>query len=515
MRRLNLPLVFVLILFFAVSLTAQTPQYYNYNNVGASSNTFPFGQTAGKAVQWLFLAGDFNQPAPLPPGNQITKVWYFITTGGTRTFTDLTILMAQDTIVTLTTGAFYSGTMDTVYHKASVTLTGPTNGWMSITLDTPYPYDPTKSLIVMTGQCASTGSGMYVRQNVLPNIRRVWSVGGCPFAPYAGGDGSTLNFGVDVEPAVNFTPTHLYYKFEDNMTGNMTPNCANPGVGTNPSPYASVTVTPGGQFDSCITGTGLASAGVTTGWNWNMGSSSWTISLWMEIPTSTSGTAYYLFGDPGAGSFRCFHNGVAGSNNLVLRGTGITDVNVTGIGPSPTVVTFVYDSTTHTIKAFKNGVVANTVVQSQLNMTTGTGFKFGGYSSSPSFIGKVDECRIYNRALSDAEVAASWNQDIACGLVTGIGNNNFEIPQNYMLSQNYPNPFNPVTKISFAIPKSGIVTLKVYDILGKEVAVLVNAQKNAGSYIVDFDASALTSGVYFYKLEVNGFVDTKKMIVLK
>ena len=515
MRRLNLPFLVVLVLFLAVSLAAQTPQHYNYENVGSSSNTFPLGQAAGKASQWLFLPGDFNQPTPVPPGNQITKIYLYISSGGSRTYTDLAVLMAQDTITSLTLGSFYSGTMDTVYHASSITLTGTTNAWLQITLDTPYPYDPAKSLIVMVGQCAGAGTGMYVRQNVLPPVRRVWSIGGCPFAPYAGGDGSTVNFGVDVEPAVNATPTHLYYKFEDNMTGNMTPNCAAPGVGSNPAPYASVTVTPGGQFDSCITGTGTASAGVTTGWSWNMGASSWTISLWMEIPTSTSGSAYYLFGDPGSGSFRCFHNGVAGSNNLVLRGTGLTDVNVTGIGPAPTVVTFVYDSTTAAIKAFKNGVLAVTVPQTQLNMTTGTGFKFGGYSTSTCFIGKVDECRLYNRALSDAEVAATWNQDIPCGIVTNIGGNINEIPNNYLLSQNYPNPFNPVTKISYAIPKSGFVTLKVYDILGKELVTLVNGNKNAGSYIVDFDASALTSGVYFYKLEVNGFVDTKKMMVLK
>ena len=514
MRRLILPLVFILILIFAVSLTAQTPQYYN-SNTGTSSNSFPFATSGGKAVNSLILAGEFSQPTPLPPGQQITKVYFRMATAGSRVFTNLHILMVQDVITALTTGTFYPGPYDTVF-VADTTLSSTVDGWMQIALEHPFPYDPTKSLILFVGHCGAVGTGMNVRNTTnTPAVRRVWSIGGCPFAPYSSMDGATINFGVDVEPAVNATPTHLYYKFEDNMTGNMTPNCAAPGVGSNPAPYASVTVTPGGQFDSCITGTGTASAGVTTGWSWNMGASSWTISLWMEIPTSTSGSAYYLFGDPGSGSFRCFHNGVAGSNNLVLRGTGLTDVNVTGIGPAPTVVTFVYDSTTAAIKAFKNGVLAVTVPQTQLNMTTGTGFKFGGYSTSTCFIGKVDECRLYNRALSDAEVAATWNQDIPCGIVTNIGGNINEIPDNYLLSQNYPNPFNPVTKISYAIPKSGFVTLKVYDILGKELVTLVNGNKNAGSYIVDFDASALTSGVYFYKLEVNGFVDTKKMMVIK
>ena len=89
------------------------------------------------------------------------------------------------------------------------------------------------------------------------------------------------------------------------------------------------------------------------------------------------------------------------------------------------------------------------------------------------------------------------------GAVTGIGNN--ETPVSFKLSQNYPNPFNPTTKISYALPKSGLVTLRVYDILGREVALLINEVKSAGNYSVDFSASNFTSGVYFYKLETNGF----------
>jgi len=88
-------------------------------------------------------------------------------------------------------------------------------------------------------------------------------------------------------------------------------------------------------------------------------------------------------------------------------------------------------------------------------------------------------------------------------------------PVDYVLSQNYPNPFNPVTKISFALPKSGLVSMKIYDILGQEVATLVNETKNAGNYSVDFDASKLSSGIYFYKISVNGFTDVKKMTLIK
>ncbi|MCX6162470.1 MAG: T9SS type A sorting domain-containing protein, partial [Ignavibacteriae bacterium] len=88
-------------------------------------------------------------------------------------------------------------------------------------------------------------------------------------------------------------------------------------------------------------------------------------------------------------------------------------------------------------------------------------------------------------------------------------------PETYSLSQNYPNPFNPVTKINFALPKSGLVTLKVYDVLGKEITTLVNEVKNVGAYTVDFNGSNLSSGVYFYKLSSGDFTSIKRMMLIK
>ena len=87
--------------------------------------------------------------------------------------------------------------------------------------------------------------------------------------------------------------------------------------------------------------------------------------------------------------------------------------------------------------------------------------------------------------------------------------------RHFSLSQNYPNPFNPNTVISFRLPVIGFVTLKVYDILGREVVTLVNEEKPAGEYEVEFDGSALTSGIYFYRLKAGEFSETKKMILLK
>ena len=88
-------------------------------------------------------------------------------------------------------------------------------------------------------------------------------------------------------------------------------------------------------------------------------------------------------------------------------------------------------------------------------------------------------------------------------------------PQGFQLSQNYPNPFNPSTKISFSIPEEGYVSLKVFNSLGEEVAELVNESITTGNYSVSFDASGLTSGVYFYQIKAGNFVETKKMILIK
>jgi len=83
------------------------------------------------------------------------------------------------------------------------------------------------------------------------------------------------------------------------------------------------------------------------------------------------------------------------------------------------------------------------------------------------------------------------------------------------LIQNYPNPFNPSTSIQYKVSSISTVSLKVYDVLGNEVATLVNEEKPAGSYEVDFDASGLSSGIYFYKLSAGSLVETKKMILMK
>ncbi|MBK7629244.1 MAG: T9SS type A sorting domain-containing protein [Ignavibacteriales bacterium] len=93
--------------------------------------------------------------------------------------------------------------------------------------------------------------------------------------------------------------------------------------------------------------------------------------------------------------------------------------------------------------------------------------------------------------------------------------NSIQIVSGFELAQNYPNPFNPSTSIQYAISNRQFVSLKVYDVIGNEVATLVNEEKPAGSYELHFDANGLSSGVYFYTINAGSFIETKKMILLR
>ncbi|MDR3668355.1 MAG: YCF48-related protein [Ignavibacteriaceae bacterium] len=129
--------------------------------------------------------------------------------------------------------------------------------------------------------------------------------------------------------------------------------------------------------------------------------------------------------------------------------------------------------------------------------------------SSYSFLDKDLMPGTYYYRLKQTDLNGSFKY-YYLGSEIQIGN-----PVSYELSQNYPNPFNPSTLIKYAIPNDGMVTLKVYDISGKEVAVLVNEDQKAGNYSVDFDAHHLSSGIYFYKIESGNYNSTKKLVLIK
>lgn len=121
---------------------------------------------------------------------------------------------------------------------------------------------------------------------------------------------------------------------------------------------------------------------------------------------------------------------------------------------------------------------------------------------------------ITDTASGDTGALTAWCIQLTFTCPTG-GIQTVEIPNTYMLYQNYPNPFNPVTKIKYAVPQNGYIKLTVYDELGKEVAVADEGYKAANTYEALFDATNLPSGVYYYKLEAENFIDTKKMVIVK
>ena len=134
---------------------------------------------------------------------------------------------------------------------------------------------------------------------------------------------------------------------------------------------------------------------------------------------------------------------------------------------------------------------------------------FGGSSSQGNWV-----ISIMNSPSQPEARLLGWGVRIN-NTVTGVQPVSGNIPERFSLDQNYPNPFNPVTTIQFSVPKESNVKLKIFDMLGKEVMLLVNEKLSAGIYKIDVDGSPLASGTYFYKFEAEGFSEVKKMVLVK
>lgn len=201
--------------------------------------------------------------------------------------------------------------------------------------------------------------------------------------------------------------------------------------------------------------------------------------------------------------------------------------------------------TAHNVNVNSNmSVFANYKVQFKLIINSLVGNSFGGnnfYDSAQSFtFGVLSKTFNYNSNIyifrgwdgsgngsytspdssgNDTSVVISMQNPLSesarWAILIGIKNISSEIPKEYKLYQNFPNPFNPNTNIQFDIIKFGNVKITVFDLLGREVTVLVNELLQPGRYKTDFDASALSSGVYYYKIESNDFTNIKKLVVLK
>jgi hypothetical protein len=149
----------------------------------------------------------------------------------------------------------------------------------------------------------------------------------------------------------------------------------------------------------------------------------------------------------------------------------------------------------------QNGAVSQNITTDNPKYKDAANGDFTLAADSP-LLGKADD----GKAIGDLR----WDP-----AATSISPESNQIPTGFTLYQNYPNPFNPTTKIRFDIPGSGFASLKVFNLLGQEVAELVSEELVAGSYSVDFDASNLTSGIYLYQLKSNGFTKTFKMMLMK
>ncbi|MFA7360860.1 MAG: T9SS type A sorting domain-containing protein [Candidatus Kapaibacterium sp.] len=140
----------------------------------------------------------------------------------------------------------------------------------------------------------------------------------------------------------------------------------------------------------------------------------------------------------------------------------------------------------------------------------------GGNFTNPNLSGF--ETTTFVGAFGNTNWTAGWanfNPKNYLASPIGIQQISTEIPSVFRMNQNYPNPFNPSTKINFALPKSSYVSLKVFDVTGREVATLINENLNVGTYEYDFNASKLNSGIYFYRINAEGFTATKKMMLIK
>ncbi len=225
----------------------------------------------------------------------------------------------------------------------------------------------------------------------------------------ASGNTATCSFTVTVTDTENPTfsspgliPERLYYRFDG--TGTSVPNLATaPPVGTATATLTGVTQGLTGKCGGALVGTGTANQSMNTNWATNM-TGPWTISFWLG-PNQLDANPSYLFGDVNAGSFRCFYGGAALPNNILLRG-GSGDVLITGVNPTATLITIVYNGVNTVV--YKNGASPQTYAVTFSNVGPGP-FRVGGYSTLASINGRLDEFSMYSRALTAAEALSLFN----------------------------------------------------------------------------------------------------------
>ena len=214
-------------------------------------------------------------------------------------------------------------------------------------------------------------------------------------------------------------------------------------------------------------------------------------------PTGIAGTNLFA-GTAGAGVFLSTNNGTKWTATS-LTGASVQSFAVIGTN-------------------LFAGTAAGSVFLSTNNGTSWAQVDSGLTSAS------VNSLAVIGTSLFAATDSGVWVRPLS-EMFTGVKNKQNNFPTSFSLQQNYPNPFNPTTMINYSVPKTSLVTIKVYDILGKEIATLVNEEKSAGNYSVQFSANGgyasgrnggnLSSGIYFYRMQSGNYSQTKKLVLLK
>ncbi len=234
----------------------------------------------------------------------------------------------------------------------------------------------------------------------------------------------------------------------------------------------------------------------------------------------SSNQLVYAWAPGGVGNPGNWKTGYLGIGNLGTPGNpnpvGITSITLTYIPNKDS--TGAWPKNNEVMWTNMMGGIGPNISNGNIIMIIGSGpFAFKKWTSedyTTSIIMGSDLQDLLNKKFI-AQAAYNNNFVVPDSIKTPVDENNNVLPSGYKLAQNYPNPFNPVTIISYSIPKEGFVTLKVYNSLGKEIATLVNEEKLSGDYKVQFDASRLASGIYYYRINAGNFSATRKLILLK
>ncbi|MHB9012364.1 MAG: T9SS type A sorting domain-containing protein [Ignavibacteriaceae bacterium] len=242
---------------------------------------------------------------------------------------------------------------------------------------------------------------------------------------------------------------------------------------------------------------------------------------WTEVDSGLTNTYYGIFGTPtvniftitsgtggtnifagtsGDGVFRSTNNGTSWSQ----VNTGLADSEITAFAVSPNGA-----GGTNIFAGTYSGVFLSTN-----NGTNWTAVNTGFTEDSVTALAIGPNGAGGTNLFAATWYGGVWRRPLS-EMITGVKEEQNNLPSNFALEQNYPNPFNPTTTINYSVPKTSLVSIKVYDVLGREIETLVNEQKNPGNYKVTVNAGKLASGVYFYQLRSSDYTSIKKMLLLK